>query len=306
MNSSSNGNRFGIQKLEAHDVGNVDEHPLAIVNGVSMMDSQEMIELDVARLHSGQLNGPQEENALRQILVNWVKRNGVGYKQGMHEICLVLYLENDKDVDECYKRFDNVMKWLYPLFYRDSGVNEWIKNDFSPMLRKMSPRRLYEIIVVKFQISHAVRCIRWCRLLFIRELSGPDQYLPIWYELFDIENKGKFIACVTIVMLMCIVPQLTEAQDESECLYLLLNYPKLCVPIEKVVGWAKIMYDYRAVNTIDSQHADSDADANASPLEEEILQGSNGEWYKKYKDYDVNRLRKEMRLKRRAKWRLSK
>ncbi|CDO94718.1 unnamed protein product [Kluyveromyces dobzhanskii CBS 2104] len=283
------------------DVGKIDEHPLAVVNGINMMENKEMIDLDVSRLHSTQINGPNEEAALQQILVSWVKSSGVEYRQGMHEICLVLYLESGKDTDVGYTWYANVMRWLYPLFYRDSGVNEWIENDFCPLIQSQSPRKLHEILTVRYRISHAVWCIRWCRLLFIRELDGPGQYLPVWDELYNVENKGKFMASVIVVMLMCIIPELTEAQNESECLFLLLNYPKLKVPIENVIKWAKMMYDNEQ-----PESADTFAAIGKMPLEETVLRESNAGWYSKYKDYDVNRIRMEMRLKRHAKWRLSK
>ena len=250
-----------------------EEHPLAVVNGVSMMENRELIRLDVSRLQwPDKDNGPAAE-AVQEILYGWVRTSGLEYKQGMHELCLAVYVEAAGSRSRGDVMFREMMEWLYPLFYADGAVSRWIDAE----------------------------------LLFMRELAGPQEYWPVWRAVMraDASARGRVVACVAVVLMACVLPELCAAQDESEWLGVLLHYPGLRgVSVDDIVLWAAELGAQRQEETQSPQVPEVPEVGPVLTLEDRILQQTNREWYAKHKDSDISRIRMEARLQRRVNWRL--
>lgn len=293
-----------------------EEHPLAVVNGVSMMENRELIRLDVSRLQwPDKDNGPAAE-AVQEILYAWVRTSGLEYKQGMHELCLAVYVEAGSrsrgDVMFC-----EMMEWLYPLFYADGGVSRWIDAELMQCVRserqtsaadaRPLPLRRVAALLERYSGSHEVWCVRWCRLLFMRELAGPQEYWPVWRAVMraDAPARGRVVACVAVVLIACVLPELCAAQDESEWLGVLLHYPGLRgVSVDDIVLWAA---ELGAPSPRLPEGPEGPEGPEVGPvltLEDRILQQTDREWYAKHKDSDISRIRMEARLQRRVNWRL--
>ncbi|QGN14293.1 protein GYP6 [Kluyveromyces marxianus] len=290
-----------------------EEHPLAVVNGVSMMENRELIRLDVSRLQwPDKDNGPAAE-AVQEILYGWVRTSGLEYKQGMHELCLAVYVEAAGSRSRSDVMFREMMEWLYPLFYADGAVSRWIDAELMQCVRPAAaagplpllhslPLRRVAALLERYSGSHEVWCVRWCRLLFMRELAGPQEYWPVWRAVMraDASARGRVVACVAVVLMVCVLPELCAAQDESEWLGVLLHYPGLRgVSVDDIVLWAA---------ELGAQRQEVPEVPEVGPpvltLEDRILQQTNREWYAKHKDSDISRIRMEARLQRRVNWRL--
>ena len=304
-----------------------EEHPLAVVNGVSMMENRELIRLDVSRLQwPDKDNGPAAE-AVQEILYGWVRTSGLEYKQGMHELCLAVYVEAAGSRSRGDVMFREMMEWLYPLFYADGGVSRWIDAELMRCVRPavaagqaagqaaaggplLLPMRRVAALLERYSGSHEVWCVRWCRLLFMRELAGPQEYWPVWRAVMraDASARGRVVACVAVVLMACVLPELCAAQDESEWLGVLLHYPGLRgVSVDDIVLWAAELGAQRQEETQSPQVPEVPEVPEVGPvltLEDRILQQTNREWYAKHKDSDISRIRMEARLQRRVNWRL--
>lgn len=267
------------------------EHPLAMVGQASVTENRELIELDVGRLHREGVEREDEER-ISQVLVRWTRARALDYRQGMHEICAVLYAESGGDVDTSAQWLDSVMEWLYPLFYEDEGVNVWAGEVFAPMLARAGPK--VSGTMQRYAVDHTLWCMRWCRLLLLRELQHAE-VLRVWDELFATQRgKGEYVSAVVVLMVLGIGPELMVAQSESEVLQLLLHYPGLRMDVEQMLALVPLVLDGLP-----------GGDGPRS-VEDEVLAVANPAWYKDNRDIDIGRLRMEARLRRRVEWRLKK
>lgn len=279
---------------EGHDVEM--EHPLAMIDGVTLTDNRELIEMDVRRLGQEGMS-VEDEKAISNVLRLWVKMNELRYRQGMHEICHALYVKSGKNEMKTMKWFSSVMKWLYEMFYEDESVNKWISEVFEPMLWQVSGK--LKAVMERNGIETAVWCVKWCRLLLLREL-GFSECIIVWTALFEEKTqwgREQFFSGIVIVMLLNIGPELFLSLDQPELLQCLLHYPGLRISAQELVHSSR---DLVAFIRGEKEWIDGVYDN----LESAILAKCNPEWYRENKDIDINRLRMQSRLKKRVAWRL--
>jgi len=220
------------------------------------------IKLDVDRTYQDMpfFRSPVVQGSLINVLFVFGKGNSLQYRQGMNEICALIYhvvsdgigslseLPVDDDPVEVkealtYAIFSALMLkvGVADFFYTHSVVNpppEPIPKTPSPLLERCNnifdllcqkDARLHKHLVMK-DISPNLFLLRWVRLLFSREFSFTNT-LVLWDYLFGNLHEGKRLAfpsvvdCVAIAMLLHVKQSLLSS-DNSGCFTLLLKYPE--------------------------------------------------------------------------------
>lgn len=224
--------------------------------------------LDIQRLFPGEdffHNGSDSAHAAKRqlitVLYTWCKCNPtVGYKQGIHEILGLIYLNmlgesmilpssNDyaseelmilslfdlqyleHDLFALFNRFV-VSSGLIHAFYETEGRLMQSIESFNGLLMKVDQLIHYNLIT-KLRLESPLWIIRFLRLLLLRELSN-DLEVPslLWDKLVAAElltPKGQtcladLIICMTVILLVHLKTELMLC-DFSEALSLLLHYP---------------------------------------------------------------------------------
>jgi hypothetical protein len=219
------------------------------------------IKLDVDRTYQ-ELDFFSKDNdnhkALINILFTFTKSHKLDYRQGMNEICAIMYYAVSQGLPHEQSSIDNresityelfsafMMKFGYAdMFYQTSvlGVHH------SPIVSSTSPtspllarcEKVFELLLVKdprlhkhlitHDISPNLFLVRWIRIMFAREFPFA-QTLSIWDFIFAHVPVGKAIPfpCIVdhfaIAMIVNIRTELLQS-DNSGCFSKLLKYPKL-------------------------------------------------------------------------------
>lgn len=255
-------------------INDVEDDPLSsnATNSLHQLRSDlellDAIILDIQRLFPGENffhNGSDSAHAAKRQLITvlfiWCKCNpSVGYKQGIHEILGLIYLNmlgesltlpNTKDYateemsilslfdlhyleHDLFALFNRfvVSSGLIHAFYETEGSLMLSIESFNGLLMKVDQLIHYNLIT-KLRLESPLWIIRFLRLLLLRELSN-DLEVPsmFWDKLVVAElltPKGQtcladLIICTTVVMLVHLKTELMLC-DFSEALSLLLHYP---------------------------------------------------------------------------------
>lgn len=259
-------------------ISNVNDDPLlsngstqSVVNTSLQNSDAELLEaiiLDIKRLFPGEdfFNSTTESahDAKRQlitILYTWCKCNpNVGYKQGIHEILGLIYLNTVKEsvsladtkgftADELrilslynlqYLEHDTFA--LFNRFFVSSGiVTDFYETEarlmnsiesFNGLLMKVDQLIHYNLIT-KLLLDTPLWIIRFFRLMLLRELSNDLEVPSMLWDKFvaaELERTmgqtclSELVISMTIIMLIHLKTELMLC-DFSEALSLLLHYP---------------------------------------------------------------------------------
>ncbi|SCU86637.1 LAMI_0D02982g1_1 [Lachancea mirantina] len=294
-----------------------DNHPLELCNPtqandsreeddrfkekLSMMETLEIIELDVRRLLLDKIFAHEQvKSHMVQILYNYVVENNTSYKQGYHELCGAVYLQMLSDEPEMrvvntFNIFNKLMVRIRPVFYEEKALIAWSKDVFDTILKLTIPR-LHTLLTDHHKVDSTLWLIRWTRLLFLRELDL-SYALRIWDHILTFTYPvPDLIACVIVVMLIAISQELHSCEDQGDIISLLLHYPS-----DRQINCVDLMKHSANLYELYSTHQFQEMPG----FGEIICRTYNREWYDKSAQIkDPNRLRLEERLKRRVEWRL--
>ena len=210
------------------------------------------IKLDVDRTFQEieEFRSEERQKALLHVLFVFSKTEKLQYRQGMNEICAILFhvVEFDLSADAPVDSKESITFFLFrsimmqfgiaDFFYNQSVLSGSNPNSSSPILYRCE--RIFELLSLKDQqlhkhlilndISPNLFLVRWVRLLFIREL-GFEHTLPVWDFIFErISDSGinfpSVIDYVAIAMILNIRQTLMRS-DNSGCFTILLKYPHL-------------------------------------------------------------------------------
>lgn len=221
----------------------------------------ELIALDVMRLfpgeplfHDGSEAALGAKRQLISILYVWAKCNPqVGYKQGLHEILGLLYMNlmaesveisqtstfsaDDRSILQLYDLhylphdlfaiFNRFMIPVVANFYQNEAVLMKLIEDFNALLMKVDQLIHYNL-VTKLRLESQLWIIRYLRLLLLREL-GNDLEVPaqLWDKMIASESYAGLPTLLMFIIIVLLVHIKTELVlcDFSEALSLLLHYP---------------------------------------------------------------------------------
>lgn len=234
-------------------------------------DDGEMLDaiiFDVQRLfpgeaffHDGSSAAHAAKRLLMTVLYTWCKCNpNVGYKQGIHEILGLVYLNMHREsVDvpctEEYTADDRQILSLFDIQYLEHDVfalfNRFIVSSgvactfydsearlmrsiesFDSLLMKVDQLIHYNLIT-KLRLELPLWAVRFFRLLFLRELGNDLDVPALLWDMFVAAELTKpvgqthladLVICVTVTLLIHLKTELMLC-DFSEALLLLLHYP---------------------------------------------------------------------------------
>lgn len=257
-------NRHHLSRTRAH------ADPLGAIETYSEYqtdhDLLESIILDVRRLFPGDPHfsadtqlAMERKRQLIRILYIWSRCNpSVGYKQGIHEILGLIYINLSRESldipkTNTFSKDDRAILSLYDSRYLEhdlftifnrfvvsSGIiNHFYTseellmkaiNTFNMYLMKVD-QLVHYVLITKLRLESQLWIIRYFRLLLLREL-GPDLETPsmLWDKLAVIDNHAGLSPIPGVIMFL-IVTLLVHIQDDilicdfSEALSLLLHYP---------------------------------------------------------------------------------
>ena len=257
--------------LQLKSIGNVDINkfnPLSkVVSGnpwaaqYDNLNRVNEIKLDVDRTYQEIpfFRSSDVQSSLINILFVFGKSNNMPYRQGMNELCAIIFhvvsdgmgaldeIPGDhppSDIKEAvaYSIFDSLMRkvGIADFFYSHTVVDLSPQDEKgkSPLLDRcdkifdflcQKDGRLHKHLTVS-DISPNLFLLRWVRVLFSREFSF-EKTLLIWdflFERFPLEKPLGFpcaIDCFAVAMLLNIRQSLLES-DNSGCFGLLLKYPE--------------------------------------------------------------------------------
>lgn len=259
-------------------------------NDDSIMD---VIRLDADRLLIDPIFQQQHiKQDIVQIMYNYDKFTP--YKQGFHEICGMVYLQlyqddpnNDKIKIQTFNIFTAMMMSVVPNFYNSDHLILWCVGVFNKYLRLVDPP-LYDLMIKTHRIESQVWLIRWVRLLFLREI-GTENTVKLWdLMLCHDHDFSALVPFLIILFLLKLKLRLVECEDNGEVLSLLLHYPHAslsCEEAKQLVDWSITL----------SKAPEDQLHSLGIMLNRKIHKGFKWEKIK-----DLDRIRLELRLKRRV------
>lgn len=201
------------------------------------------------------------------VLTVWATANEeIGYRQGMHEILalVVVVLEDEsafgcrrqRDDDEasreadCYALFDAIMAGHADSFKsgKDAPVIEACRQAQSAALGRFDPE--LAAILQRHEVEAQLYGLRWFRLLFLREFEAPAN-LAVCDAIFAAVSYDRscghpdHISFETVVqsffvaLLIAFGPTLRRAQDQMDCLGLLMRPQPDQTNVDEVLRYAK-------------------------------------------------------------------
>lgn len=247
-----------------------DPHPLSLGPELTAEESADLLRsvvMDVQRLfpgeglfHDGSAAAVRRKRHVVAMLYVWAKCNPhVGYKQGMHEILGLIYLNMAREAvempssgDASYSAADRSILALFDSHYLQHDVfalfNRFVGSSGAVAQFYLSEKRLMDLIaafdallmkvdqlvhynlVTKLRLEPQLWIIRYLRLLLAREL-GPDmeQLSRLWDRLMAADLLlpqclPNLVLFLVVVLLVRIKSELMVC-DFSEALTLLLRYP---------------------------------------------------------------------------------
>lgn len=219
--------------------------------------------LDVDRLFPGEVffHSLQVKQQLIQILFVWSKCNPqIGYKQGIHEILGLIYLNMHREsvdipVTNTISPDDLKILQLYDThylahdiftifnmfmirssvcarFYEKEQVLWKSIEDFNVNLMKVDQLIHYNL-VTKLNLELQLWIIRYLRLLLLREIDDLTNTNLLWDKLVavDVNGASRSIQCIPDILVFVVIVMLIHIKtnlmtcDFSEALSLLLHYP---------------------------------------------------------------------------------
>lgn len=217
------------------------------------------IKLDVDRTHQDMpfFRSSVVQLSLINVLFVFGKSNNLQYRQGMNEVCALIYYVANAGVDTLsdlpagedpvevkealtFAIFSSLMLkvGIADFFYSQSVIEQSDSNNNSPLLERcdkifdmlrQKDARLHKHLIMN-DISPNLFLLRWVRLLFSREFSFSNTLL-LWDFLFANLNGGQrlefpsAVDCVAVAMLLHVRQSLLNS-DNSGCFTLLLKYPE--------------------------------------------------------------------------------
>ena len=179
-------------------------------------------------------NDKKTEVSLTRVIFIWSKLNqDLSYKQGMHEICYMCWkvaidekLEDEDKEADCYSLFFQIMKSCKNWYDASSSTRQQ-EQEILKVCKKMLNQyikkvnfQLYQQLV-KHDISLHLFCMRWIRLLFIREFKDDEEVLVVWD--FLCENGFDAVEWIAVAMISIIRDSLLAAEDSNDLLKILMK-----------------------------------------------------------------------------------
>lgn len=213
----------------------------------------DVIKVDVDRLLLDPIFAREEiKNDMMDILYTFSKQVA-SYRQGFHELCGVVYLNLYRDGaaasrdlrTDCYHIFSHlVAQHVIPTYYNQDAFLGWCVSIFNKYLLLIDPS-LYELLIKYHNIDSQIWLIRWCRLLFLRELGLQNTEALLDFLWCYDADLTKLVPFLIIILLVRVKMSLVECEDQGELLYLLLHYPfhqYTRQEIQEMVQFATQMY----------------------------------------------------------------
>ncbi|CAI5755761.1 unnamed protein product [Candida verbasci] len=252
---------------------NVNSDPLRYTNTINDLELLEIIILDIERLFPGEefFKSLYVKKQLIEILYIWCKCNKFGYKQGIHEILGLIYMNLQKESIEIsstntfssddlkiLKLFDlnYLCHDVFTIFNKVMNSSGILKNFYESEENLMSSiekfnmylmkvdQFIYYNLHTKLKLESQLWIIRYLRLLLLRELGNDFKTINLlWDKLItNISSISELINFIIIHLLIQIKTDLLSS-DFSECLSLLLHYPIKFKPNDRNVFTKNLFKD---------------------------------------------------------------
>lgn len=215
--------------------------------------------LDIDRLFPGEnFFNVANRRQLIEILFVWLKCNGaVGYKQGFHEIIGLIYknIQNDSitipntNMISCddykilnlydlnYLRHD--MFTIFNKFMNNFGIIHNYYEDETILIKEIDKlnqnlmkvdQLIHYNLISKLKLESQLWCIRYFRLILLREFNDLEGVSFLWDKLITVEATkfSNLLSFIIILMLINLKSELIVC-DFSESLSLLLHYPVITI-----------------------------------------------------------------------------
>ncbi|KAL6946719.1 hypothetical protein ACO0RG_000883 [Hanseniaspora osmophila] len=205
----------------------------------------EVMDLDIKRLLLYNIYEREQEcRDIEKILYNYCKQNGQMYKQGMHELAGVMYMQmrgifyNGNGVitpslETVYVGFNNYMN-LQQFSFDEVELFNFKNFHFEPMLQASFPS-ISRCLDSKHKLNNMLWLLRWLRLCFLREFEELDHLLIIWDHLIMQndntslkKSQQKYQSFMTFLLIIFLVYRSKEiiykCQDQSELLHLFFHF----------------------------------------------------------------------------------
>lgn len=222
------------------------------------------IKLDVDRTYQEMpfFTNIQVQKSLINMLFIFGKSHDLAYRQGMNEICAILFYVVSEGLDKCSElgpdddplevkesitlaMFSKLMIqaemidffFSHSVLHKQAAGSEQDKKSSSPLLRRcenifdllrQKDARLHKHLIMN-DISPNLFLLRWIRLLFSREFSFHHTLL-IWDHIFTSNDtrSGLTFPCVidyVAIAMILNVKQTLMISDNAGCFTTLLRYP---------------------------------------------------------------------------------
>ncbi|KAL6949759.1 hypothetical protein ACO0QE_000417 [Hanseniaspora vineae] len=203
----------------------------------------EVMDLDIKRLLLYNIyQSKQECRDIEKILYNYCKQNEEMYKQGMHELAGVIYVQmrgvhsDGLNLNTVYTGFNHFMK-LQQFSFDEVELLNFKNFQFEPMLQASFPS-VSRCLESKHKLNNMLWLLRWLRLCFLREFDELDHLLIIWDHLIMQNDNNapetlqksqqKYQNFMTFLLIIFLVYRskdiIYHCQDQSELLHLFFHF----------------------------------------------------------------------------------
>ncbi|CCG84069.1 protein of unknown function [Taphrina deformans PYCC 5710] len=219
---------------------------------------------------------PKTQQTLQDCLFTWCKDNPeVSYKQGMHELAAVMtwvtmHGQSNTPEQACYDTytlFAAIMVHLKKFFIvtpkTASPILEHANRIQRELLSTADPT--LSTTLARLDIEPQIYCMRWLRLLFIREFPFED-VLQLWDGIFAADPTLDIVDWVACTMLVRVRTILIES-DNNGALLTLMRYPASTLPVMDLIREAIALRDNGMTKVSNSQAVSVQHDTNNAAAE---------------------------------------